>query len=79
MDPTFTTLTPTERAKKEANLRRRLHRRGFTLRKSVNRTELAAEFGGYMILEESSGFVVAGLNTYAFTLDIDDVEQFANR
>jgi hypothetical protein len=75
---TISTLIITELTRKEANLRRRLRRHGFTLRKSRTRNERAIDFGGFMIIEDRTGFAVAGANCYPFSLNIDDVERFAN-
>ncbi len=64
--------------RKEYILRRRLCRQGFQLRKSRTRKTWAPDFGGFMIVDNKTGFAVAGANGYAFSLCIDDVERFTN-
>ena len=62
-------------AAREARLRRRAGRDGLVLRKSRRRDSHARwdidDWGGYMIVDEATSFVVAGSR---FDFDLDDIE-----
>ena len=61
---------------KEDMLRKNLKRRGYLLRKSRIRNPQVPGFGGYMIVDMNTNFVVMGASPFTFSLTLDDVESF---
>jgi len=62
----------------ENRLRRKLERMGYRLQKSRSRDERAIGYGGYMIIDKWTSFVEAGGHPYAYSLSLDDVENFSS-
>jgi len=50
-------------------------RKGLSIVKSRCRNPLAAQYGGFMIIDPYLNCIVAGWDPYAFSLDLDAVEQ----
>ena len=67
--------TTMEEKAKESKLRRILQKQGYYLKKSRIRNINADDLGGYMILDAYYGAIVRGSR---YSLDLDDVEQFAS-
>jgi hypothetical protein len=67
-------MTPQEKTL-ENKLRRMLDRRGFTLQKSCVRDPHALTYGGYQIVDQQVGGVVAGWGNAnrGFAFDLSDV------
>ena len=61
---------------KERELRRRLKKEGYILKKSRIRTINADNFGEYMIIDGRINGIVGGSR---FDYSLEDVEQFLNR
>ena len=59
---------------RENRLRRVAARRGLRLEKSRRRDRSAIGFGGYRLIDESSGRTVLGESAHAFDATMDEVE-----
>lgn len=59
---------------RENRLRRMAERQGLRLEKSRRRDPRALDYGGYMLVEEASGAVVAGESPRPYSLNVDQVE-----
>jgi hypothetical protein len=62
---------------RENRLRRMAQRQRLMLMKSRRRDRLAADFGGYMVIDEDGRPVAGG--SPAFSLDLDGVERFLTK
>jgi hypothetical protein len=61
---------------RENRLRRVAERRGYRLLKSRRRDPQALDFGGYMLVDAQTQLVVVGATPYAFSADLQSVEDF---
>ena len=59
----------------ERRLRRQATAQGLALVKSRCRDERALEFGGFMVIDPATKWIVAGGHPWAFSLGLDDVER----
>jgi len=59
---------------RENKIRRKLKRMGFILKKSRARDPQARGYGGYAIIDEDLGIIVAGATRWVFDMSLDDVE-----
>jgi hypothetical protein len=59
---------------RENRLRRMAERQGYVLVKSRRRDPQAYDFGGYMVVEMTTGGVVLGSHPLPYSLDLDAVE-----
>lgn len=66
---------PVEQKRREARLRRWAAGMGLVLRKSRARDTCRMDFGCYRIEERGTGRKVAGTYPYAYSLDLDGVEE----
>lgn len=62
--------------RKEDLLRRSLKQMGYLLSKSRTRNPQLLGYGGYMIVDMDTNFVVMGASPFSFSLTLDDVESF---
>ena len=60
----------------EAELRRRLQLLGYELRRSPVTDRKHPAYAGYMIVDTARHVVVAGYDPFAFSLDLDGVEDW---
>lgn len=61
---------------REEELRKRAHRFGYDLRRSPAPDPLHPSYGRYMIVDGTRHVVVAGYEPFAFSLDLDGVEDW---
>lgn len=61
---------------RENRIRRIAERRGYLIQKSRRRDPYAHDFGGYMIVEPVRNMVIAGGTPNAYSLTLEDVEEF---
>lgn len=61
---------------RENRLRRAAERQGYRLSKSRRRDPRAIDYGGYMVIDIQTNGIVAGATPYAYTMDLDAVEEF---
>jgi hypothetical protein len=61
---------------RENRLRRMAERQGFKLVKSRRRDPRALDYGGYGIINPYYNTWVIGANPYAFSMDLDEIEQW---
>ncbi|MEW5965038.1 MAG: hypothetical protein AB1749_15940 [Pseudomonadota bacterium] len=63
---------------REAELRERVHRLGFELRRSPVSDPSHPSYGRYEIVDAPHHIVVAGYDPFAFSLDLDAVAEWVN-
>lgn len=61
---------------RENRLRRMASRQGYRVLKSRRRDDRAYDYGGYMIIDANTNFVVWGSHPLAFCLSLGDVEDW---
>lgn len=61
---------------RENRLRRMAQRQGLQLMKSRRRDWRAVDYGRYMIANPETNYIVAGGTPHAYTMDLDQVEQY---
>ena len=64
---------------RENRLRRIAERRGFLIQKSKRRDPKAIDFGGYMLIDARTNSVVLGATSFAFSADLDEIEDYLNK
>ena len=63
-------------ASREARLRRLARSQGLELKKSRRRDPNALDYGGFMIVDANTNFVVRGATSWPYDLSPDDVEAY---
>ncbi len=61
---------------RENRVRRIAKRRGYVVQKSRRRDPYAHDYGGFIISEAARNIVVAGHSPNAYSLTLEDVEEF---
>ena len=61
---------------RENRLRRAAQRQGYKLVKSRRRDPRAIDYDGWMLVDPSTGAVVAGGDPHPYALALEDVERF---
>jgi hypothetical protein len=63
---------------RENRIRRMIERQGYILKKSRSRDPRVASYGGYMIVDRETNGVIAGGHPWAYSMNLDEVEEWAN-
>lgn len=69
------TTTPHPRSR-ENRVRRAAQRQGLAIQKSRRRDPQAVDYGGYMLIDPYTNFVLLGAGVFAYSADLDDIEEF---
>lgn len=66
----------TEDKVRENRLRRMAQRQGYILQKSRRRDPKAIDYGGYMLVDIQHNTGIVGYTPYAYSADLDEIEDF---
>ena len=61
---------------REIRARRRAHKLGLHIAKSRSRTLDDPGYGGYMVVDSAANAAIFGCDSFAYSADLNDVEQF---
>jgi hypothetical protein len=61
---------------RESHLRSKLKKMGYRLQKNRARDPQSDNYGGYMIIDETTNLIVDGAHPFEFSLSLNEVDNF---